>query len=133
MKLSAMSEPRQVVAQFWAAMDENDWSAAADLFADAYVLEWPQSGERIVGRENFMAANANYPSAGRWSFTLHRILAERDTVVTEVSVSDGVTHARVITFSTVHAGKILHQREFRPEPFAAPAWRTAWAERDKRA
>jgi ketosteroid isomerase-like protein len=38
---------RRLVTQFWAAMQANDWAAATALFADDYVLYWPQSGEHI--------------------------------------------------------------------------------------
>jgi ketosteroid isomerase-like protein len=120
---------KQVVADFWATMQTNDWRAAGALLADAYVLEWPQSGERIVGRDNFAAMNEHYPAAGRWQFTVHRLLADGAQVVSDVTVTDGARVDRAITFSTVRDGKIVQQVEFWPEPFAAPAWRAALVER----
>jgi len=41
-------------------------------------------------------------------------------------VTDGVINARVITFSTIQDGKIVHQTEFWPDPFEAAAWRAQW-------
>jgi ketosteroid isomerase-like protein len=120
---------RRLVTQFWAAMQANDWAAAAALFADDYVLHWPQSGERIVGRANFVAVNANYPAAGRWHFTVERVVVEGDYAVTDVVVSDGAVTARAITFTTVRDGRIASQVEYWPDPFEAPAWRAAWVER----
>ncbi len=122
-------ETRQVVAQFWAAMQANDWVAAAALFADGYLLEWPQSGERIVGRTNFVAINANYPATGRWQFTVERVVVEDELAVTAVAVTDGAVNAQVITFSSVRGGQIVHQVEYWPDPFDAPAWRAAWVAR----
>jgi len=52
-----------------------------------------------------------------------------ETVVTDVSVSDGKRHDRVIIFSTIRDGKIGRQVEFWPEPFEAPAWRAQWVEK----
>jgi ketosteroid isomerase-like protein len=120
---------RQLVTQFWAAMQANDWTAAAALFADDYVLHWPQSGERIRGGANFVAVNANYPAAGRWQFTVERVVVEGEQAVTLVVVSDGAVTARAITFTTVRDGRITSQVEYWPDPFDAPAWRAAWVER----
>jgi ketosteroid isomerase-like protein len=110
-------------------MHSNDFSAAGEYLHDEYVLEWPQSGERIRGRANFIAVNENYSAHGRWEFRIHRIVAEGSEVVTDVGVTDGVVSARAITFSTVREGKIVHQVEFWPDPFEAPDWRAGWVER----
>lgn len=120
---------RQVVQRFWAAMQTNDFKTAGELLHDDFLLEWPQSGERIRGRGNFVAVNENYPAQGRWQFTVHRILAEGEQAVSDVDVTDGVMSGRAITFSTVRDGRILSQVEFWPEPYEAPNWRKQWVER----
>jgi ketosteroid isomerase-like protein len=122
-------ESKQIIEGFWAAMQTNDFKAAGEFLHDDYVLGWPQSGERIRGRANFVAINQHYPAHGRWEFTVHRIMAEGDEVVSDVSVTDGAITGRVITFSTVHDGKILEQTEFWPEPYAPAEWRARWVER----
>ena len=119
---------RRLVSQFWAAMQANDWVAVAALFADDYVLHWPQSGERIRGGANFVAINSAYPAAGRWRFSVERLAVEGEQAVTDVVVSDGVTTARAITFTVVRDGRITGQIEYWPDPFAAPVWRAAWVE-----
>jgi ketosteroid isomerase-like protein len=120
---------KQVIEAFWAAMQTNDFRRAGELLHEDYILEWPQSGERIRGRANFVAINENYPAHGRWEFTIHRVLAEGHEVVSDVSVTDGVITGRAITFSTVRDGKILRQTEFWPDPFEPAAWRTQWVEK----
>ena len=122
-------ESRQVIERFWGTMQTNDFQRAGELLHDDYTLEWSQSGERIRGRANFVAINENYPAHGRWEFTIHRIVAEGDQVVSDVEVTDGVIRARVITFSTVQDGQILQQTEFWPDPFEAASWRAQWVER----
>jgi ribonuclease HI/ketosteroid isomerase-like protein len=121
---------RSLVARYWARMQANDFAAAAECMSPDAVVEWPQSGERIRGRANFVAVNANYPAAGRWVFGVERIVASGDEVVTDVTVTDGVLRARAITFSTVRDGQIVRQVEYWPEPFSAPAWRAGWVEPD---
>ena len=122
-------ESKQIVEGFWAAMQTNDFKAAGEFLHDDYVLEWPQSGERIRGRANFVAINQHYPAHGRWEFTIQRIIAEGDEVVSDVSVTDGAVTGRVITFSSVRAGKILTQTEFWPDPYAPAEWRARWIEK----
>lgn len=125
-----MSSNQEVVHEFWAAMQRNDFRAAGELLADDYLLEWPQSGERVRGRANFVAVNEQYPAIGRWHFVINHFVAEGELVVTDVSVCDeGNTSGRAITFSTVRGGRIVQQVEFWPDPFAAAAWRAQWVER----
>jgi ketosteroid isomerase-like protein len=122
-------KPKELIEQFWQTMESNDFYAVAQLLHDDFVLEWVQSGERIRGRENFAKLNTAYPTQGTWHFTIHSIVADGDEVVTDVSVTDGTLHDRVITFSTICDGKIWKQVEFWPEPFAAPEWRAEWVEK----
>jgi limonene-1,2-epoxide hydrolase len=120
---------KQIVEGFWEAMQTNDFKAAGKFLHDDYVLEWPQSGERIRGRANFIAVNENYPAHGHWEFSIHRIVAEENEVVSDVSVTDGVISARVITFSTIQDKEIVKQTEFWPDPFEPAEWRAQWVER----
>jgi hypothetical protein len=120
---------KKILEIFWATMATNDFYAAAQLLHDDYLLEWPQSGERIRGRDNFAAVNTEYPAEGKWDFTINQIIAENDIVVTDVSVTDGTRKDRAITFSTIRDGMVWKQVEFWPEPFETPAWRAQWVEK----
>lgn len=124
-------ENQRIVEQFWTTMATNDFQAVGQLLHDDYILDWPQSGERIRGRDNFAAINEHYPAAGHWRFMIHRLLADDSGVVTEVTVTDGAIVGRAITFSEVRDGKIIRQTEYWPDPFEAPAWRAQWVERVK--
>lgn len=126
---SLTSHNKQVVEEFWSAMQTNDFKAAGEFLHEDYVLEWPQSGERIRGRANFVATNEHYPAHGRWEFKVHRIIAEGDQVVSDVSVTDGTLTGRAITFSRMRDGRIIQQVEFWPDPFEPPVWRTEWVEK----
>src|SRR4029077_11937041 len=100
---------REVVSAFWAAMQANDWEKASGYLAPGCVVDWPCSGERIVGRSNFVAIQAQYPTAtGRWDFDVHRLVADGDTVVSEVTVTDGEQSARVVAFSEVDSEHVVH-------------------------
>ncbi|HEV8193282.1 MAG TPA: nuclear transport factor 2 family protein [Ktedonobacterales bacterium] len=119
-------ENRQTVEHLWHAFDAFDFEAAGQLLSDDFVCEWPQSRERIRGRENFVAVNANYP--GRWHTRIERIIACGDMVVTDVALSSGDTTARAVSFFELRGGKIVKETAYWPEPYAAPASRAQWVE-----
>jgi hypothetical protein len=109
-----------IVREFWETMQTNDFRAVGQLLSDDYILEWPQSNERIRGRDNFAALNEQYPAHGRWQFVLNNLVGNDTEAVSDVSVTDGVQSARAITFSTVKDGKSCKQIEFWPENYPSP-------------
>lgn len=116
---------RHVVERFWQLMASNDFASVGAVLSDDFTLDWPLSGERIRGRANFSAMNAEYPAHGVWTFGINQFVADENNsqVVTDVSVSDGAVHARAITFFTVNEACTAITRiiEYWPEPHAPPA------------
>ncbi|WP_435870122.1 nuclear transport factor 2 family protein [Eleftheria terrae] len=102
-------------------MASNDFESVRAVLAPDFVLEWPQSRERLRGAERFARMNAEYPAHGPWRFTVHRMVAEGAQAVSDVSVTDGVQAARAISFFTIAHGRITRLVEFWPEPYPAPA------------
>ena len=110
-----------VVRRFWQLMAGNDFTAVGAVLADDFVLEWPQSNERIRGRERFARMNAEYPAHGPWTFAIDRLVGGDGEAVSDVRVSDGVQHARAVSFFTVVDGRIARLVEYWPDPYPAPA------------
>ena len=109
----------EVVRQFWQLMASNDFHSVGAVLAEEFVLECPQSNERIRGKERFARMNAEYPCNGRWSFTVNRLVGGETEAVSEVEVTDGVQYGKAISFFTVASGKITRLVEYWPEPFTA--------------
>ncbi|KVD83006.1 polyketide cyclase [Burkholderia sp. ABCPW 14] len=109
-----------VVREFWRLMSTNDFHAVAAVLADDFVLEWPQSNERVRGARNFALLNSEYPAHGPWMFTVGRLIGDQHEAVSDVSVTDGVQRARAISFFTVVHRKIARIVEFWPVPYDAP-------------
>jgi ketosteroid isomerase-like protein len=101
-------------------METNDFASVRAVMAENFVLEWPQSKERIRGVDNFARMNNEYPATGRWHFRINRLVASAEEVVTQVSISEGTQHAEPVSFFTVIGGKITRVVEYWPEPYAAP-------------
>ena len=113
-----------IVGTFWSLMASNNFASVAAVLAPDFVLEWPQSRERIRGAERFARMNHEYPAHGTWRFTVNRIVAGASEAVSDVTVTDGVQTARAISFFTLHDAKIVRIVEYWPEPYPAPANRT---------
>ena len=115
------SAAADVVREFWRLMGTNDFHEVAAVLAPEFVLEWPQSRERIRGAERFARMNQEFPAHSPWKFTIHRLIAGESEAATDVSVTDGVRKDRVLSYFTLSNGKILRIIEFWPEPFAPAA------------
>jgi ketosteroid isomerase-like protein len=115
MSMNAVS----LVEQYWQLMTSNDFRSVGSVLSDDFVLDWPQSNERIRGRDNYATMNEEYPAHGRWQFTVNRIVGNDSEAVSDVAVTDGVQHARAITFFSIRDQRIVKIVEFWPEPFPA--------------
>jgi hypothetical protein len=60
-------------------MAYNDFSSVQAVLSDQFVLERPQSNERVRGAEKYVQMNAEYPH-GLWNFTLNRAVATTTVV-----------------------------------------------------
>jgi hypothetical protein len=58
--------------------EDEDWNSLRSLYHEDAVQEWPQSGERFVGRDNIVAAAKNYP--GLPEMKGFRVVAEVDSL-----------------------------------------------------
>jgi ketosteroid isomerase-like protein len=119
----------QVAEAVWKALEARDWDAAGGLLHDDYVQEWPQSGERIVGRDNAIAINQNFPG-GLPSMRFRRTLAGGDLAVLEVELiyGDGSRYLGVSVIE-LRDGKVVRETDYFAQPFQAPQWRAQWVER----
>ncbi len=122
-------DPEALVRRYWALMASNDFASVAQVLAPDFVLDWPQSGERIHGPARYAQMNAEYPAHGPWCFTLNRLIAQGDAVFTEVDVTDGQQRGRALSCFTTAQGRITWLVEYWPEAFAAPAHRAHLVER----
>ena len=109
-----------LVQKYWQLMMTNDFRSVGPLLSHDFVLDWPQSNERIRGRANLAAMNEEYPAHGRWQFKVNRIVGNDLEAVSDVSVTDGVQQARVISFFTIIEGKIARMVEYWPDQSSAP-------------
>ncbi|WST46186.1 nuclear transport factor 2 family protein [Streptomyces avidinii] len=123
-------EPLKVVSRLWERIEARDWDGVAELIAEDAVIEWPVSGERIVGRANFIAVNSDDGYADERSVELLRILADGNLVVTEVEIPQDHVVYRAVSLWTVRDGEVVGAREYWTSPGQdpAPRWRAGYVE-----
>jgi len=121
------SENRRLVEQLWEHFDAFDFAAVAPLLHDDFVCEWPQSRERICGRDNYIAVNQHYP--GRWRIAIQRLVVSEDGVATQVRLESEGSVVHAASFFEFRDCKIVKQVDWWPEPSPTPEWRARWVER----
>ena len=96
-----------------------------------YVMEMPQSGERIRGRENMRAFQEGFPGHSTPpSIRIRRVPIRVGLWVVESVIDYGgeqVFNGAAIL--ELKDGKIWHDTRYFAEPFEAPDWRSRWVER----
>lgn len=102
-----------------------DGSMAA--MADDAVVDWPQSGERIVGKQSCTLVFKNYPG-GSPAYELRRISGSGDLFVVEATGRYGADLSYVTSIFEFRDGKIIRQTDYFAAPFEAPNWRSQWVE-----
>ena len=112
----------------WKAFETGDWEGAGERLHDDFVQEWPQSGERIVGRASAIAINRNFPG-GMPAMKVRRTVASGDLAVLEVELTyaDGSRYLGVSVLE-LRDGKIAKETDYFAQPFPAPQWRAQWVE-----
>ena len=122
---------RATLDRMLAAMFAGDIEAATAAIADDGIVEWPQSGERIVGKEACAVVYKNYPG-GSPSYELRRISGGGDLFVVEAMGMYGTDKVFTTSIVEFRDGKIAKQTDYWGSPIEAPAWRSQWVERMER-
>ena len=95
-----------------------------------YVMEMPQSGERIRGRQKMREFQEAYPSPP--TRQLRRAIVRGGLWVVEIHSDYGGRVYDVVLILELRAGKIYRDTRYYAEPFEAPEWRARWVERIER-
>lgn len=121
------NEIREALNRHWTAADANDFETEHDIYRDDAVLEYPQSSERIRGRQNIQASRAAQPNLKR--FTVRRIVGKGDLWVTECVITyDGLPSYSVSVMEFLD-GRVSRETQYFGEPFEAGPSRAHLVER----
>lgn len=115
------------IARHFAMMGQDE-VAAAEIYAEDAVLEFVQSGERIRGRANIIAARQAYPGRPA-TFEVHRSFGTPTTRAVEITLRFGGTDPHpLVAVLDFRDGRAVRERIYIAEPWEPPAYRAQWVE-----
>ncbi|MET0838979.1 MAG: nuclear transport factor 2 family protein [Marmoricola sp.] len=102
-----------------------DEDVASEIYHEDAVLEFPQSGERFEGVENFREWRRRYPA--RLAFHTRRITHRDDLVVVENLISyDGAPWMVTVNLLEFRGERVAHERIYIMDGWEPAEWRTPW-------
>jgi hypothetical protein len=123
-------EIRAALDHHWASSASGDQTAEHDIYADDAICDYPQSGERILGRRNLQALRSHHPAKPS-GFAVKRIVGSGKLWITEYTILYKETGQSLFTVSIMEfeGNKVVHETQYFGDPFDPPAWRAQWVER----
>jgi hypothetical protein len=119
---------RQALEAHWKASADGDVEAEHDIYVDDAICDYPQSGERVLGRKNLQALRSHHPGKPA-GFNVRRMLGNGNLWVTEYTLTYQGKPAYTVSLMEFRDGKVVHETQYFADPFEAPAWRSQWVQR----
>jgi ketosteroid isomerase-like protein len=118
---------QEVRELFFERLEHLSAEAEYELRHPDYVMEMPQSGERIRGRDNMRAFQQAYPNPP--TITPRRVVGAGDVWVVEAQNDYGGRIYHMAMIVEFRDGRIWRDTRYYAEPFEPPGWRAALVER----
>jgi len=122
----ADQEIRAALNRHWAASDANDFEAEHQIYREDAVLDYPQSGERIRGRQKIQLSRAAQPNQKR--FTVRRIIGAGGLWVTEFVLTYDGRPSYTVSIMEFLDGKVARETQYFADPFEPGPSRAQWVE-----
>lgn len=116
---------RSALLEHW-RFEGIDTDRSHALYAEDAVLEFPQSGERFVGKQRIVTWRKRYPA--ELDFRVRRLTNHGPLWVAENLISyDGGPWMFTVSIIQIESGRIAHERVYVMEGFPPAEWRKPWA------
>jgi hypothetical protein len=119
---------REALNQHWRASAAEDFDTEHAIYADDAICDYPQSGERILGRSNLQALRSHHPGKPS-GFKIRRMIGNGNLWVTEYTIDYQTGQAFTVSIMEFRDDKVVHETQYFADPFEAPAWRTQWVQK----
>jgi len=128
-KTTSEERIREALNAHWHASAAGDLNAEHDIYADDAICDYPQSGERILGRANLQALRGHHPGKPS-GFNVRRVFGTGDLWITEYNMTyqGRPTPTYTVSIMEFRDGKVVHETQYFSDPFEAPAWRKQWVQ-----
>lgn len=118
---------REALNAHWRASADGDLNAEHAIYVDDAICDYPQSGERILGRANLQALRGHHPDKPS-GFDVRRIQGEGNLWVTEYEITYNGRAFWTVSIMEFRDGKVVHETQYFSDPFEAPSWRKEWVQ-----
>jgi hypothetical protein len=119
---------RAALNSHWDASASGDLEGEHVIYRDDAICEYPQSGERILGRRNIQALRGHHPGKPS-GFKVRRILGVGKLWITEYSIVYEGKPVPTVSIMEFQDDQVVHETQYFSTPFEAPDWRKQWVER----
>jgi hypothetical protein len=116
---------RKALEAHWHASATGDLNAEHDIYEDDAICDYPQSGERILGRSNLQALRGHHPGKPS-GFNVKRMVGAGDLWVTEYIITYEGRPTYTVSIMEFRNGKVVHETQYFADSFEAPPWRSQW-------
>src|ERR1700675_5163356 len=101
---------REALKTHWQASAAGDANAEHDIYDDDAICDYPQSGERILGRSNLQALRSHHPGKPS-GFNIKRILGQGDLWITEYTIIYQERSAFTVSIMDFPNTKVVHDTQ----------------------
>ena len=121
---------RDALNAHWHASAIGDADAEHDIYADDAICDYPQSGERILGRNNLQALRSHHPGKPS-GFNVRRTLGKDNLWITEYIITYQGRPMFTVSIMEFRDGKVARETQYFGDPFEPGASRAEWVERTR--
>ncbi len=106
---------RAALQRHWDASDAGDYNVEHEIYREDAVLDYPQSGERIRGRDHIQESRFVQPNAKR--FTVRRMFGSGDLWVTEFVLSYDGNPSYAVSLMEFREGLVARETQYFADRF----------------
>ncbi len=96
-----------------------------DIYADKAICDFPQAGERILGRSNLHAVRNHNPDKPS-GFNVKRILGNGNLWITEYIITYHGRPSYTVSIMEFHNCKVVHETQYFGDSLRGARWRRQW-------
>ena len=118
---------RLALERHWNASDAGDFNVEHEIYCEDAVLDYPQSGERIRGRQNIQQSRFLQPNRKR--FAVRRITGGGGLWVSEFTLSYDEVPSYAVSIMEFRDGLVAHETQYFADRFEPSPSRAHLVER----
>jgi ketosteroid isomerase-like protein len=118
---------REALDAHWRASAAGDADAEHAIYEDDAICDYPQSGERILGRKTLQELRSHHPGKPS-GFKVRRTIGSGDLWITEYTIDYSGRTVYTVSIMEFRNGKVAHETQYFADPFEALAWRSQWVQ-----